>query len=292
MNDRRLLRGDRIEGRPLVVVQSYPPEQSNAERLRALLPGRAVHPLVAPSMTDSTMLTRAVDWVRVHRTALDADGVEPPYLLLGWSFGGVLALELARELVAQGRPVAYLGLLDTVRPELRPLRLRDAVPYHLAEAGLLEPSERRDYLVSTAKIRAHRRLRSTTARVARRVAPGRRRAADPAPRPAHPNVRSVRRSYLNDAGMPIDVPAVLYTTRASVDRCGGDPSLRWAPFLRGGFEVVPVPGNHHSLWEPPNLEVVAGEIARSLRHVDGLRDRDGDDVAVPVRDPDRLIRRG
>jgi thioesterase domain-containing protein len=35
-----------------------------------------------------------------------------PYLLAGWSFGGVLAFEMARQLVALGERVDFLGLLD------------------------------------------------------------------------------------------------------------------------------------------------------------------------------------
>lgn len=45
--------------------------------------------------------------------ALQATGIGEPYRLLGYSFGGVFALELARALRTQGREVAFLGMLDT-----------------------------------------------------------------------------------------------------------------------------------------------------------------------------------
>jgi thioesterase domain-containing protein len=45
--------------------------------------------------------------------ALQAAGVVEPYRLLGYSFGGVFALELARALRAQGQKIAFLGMLDT-----------------------------------------------------------------------------------------------------------------------------------------------------------------------------------
>ena len=50
----------------------------------------------------------------------------------------------------------------------------------------------------------------------------------------------------------------------AVARCGGDPSLRWAHLLRGGFTVVPVPGGHYDMWDPPNVEVLASLIAAEL----------------------------
>ncbi|TXI08020.1 MAG: thioesterase [Rhizobium sp.] len=45
--------------------------------------------------------------------ALHVAGIAAPYRLLGYSFGGVFALELARALRAQGREIAFLGMLDT-----------------------------------------------------------------------------------------------------------------------------------------------------------------------------------
>jgi amino acid adenylation domain-containing protein len=41
---------------------------------------------------------------------------EGPYHLMGWSFGGVVAYEMAAELERQGQAVAFLGLLDTAAP--------------------------------------------------------------------------------------------------------------------------------------------------------------------------------
>ncbi|TIX86957.1 thioesterase domain-containing protein [Rhizobium sp. P44RR-XXIV] len=53
------------------------------------------------------------DEVESTLKALQATGIEGPYRLLGYSFGGVFALELARALRAQGQEIAFLGMLDT-----------------------------------------------------------------------------------------------------------------------------------------------------------------------------------
>ncbi|WP_218940938.1 thioesterase domain-containing protein, partial [Bacillus sp. ABP14] len=37
---------------------------------------------------------------------------EGPYTLLGWSFGGIVAFEMARKLEELGDKVSFLGLLD------------------------------------------------------------------------------------------------------------------------------------------------------------------------------------
>ena len=41
---------------------------------------------------------------------------EGPYQLIGYSFGGVVAYEMARQLLGSGERVSFLGLLDTPAP--------------------------------------------------------------------------------------------------------------------------------------------------------------------------------
>jgi arthrofactin-type cyclic lipopeptide synthetase C len=41
-----------------------------------------------------------------------------PYRLAGWSFGGLMAYEIARQLIGVGEEVEFLGLLDTTYPGL------------------------------------------------------------------------------------------------------------------------------------------------------------------------------
>ena len=53
---------------------------------------------------------------------------EGPYFLLGYSFGGVLAFELAQQLYSIGQEVAFLGFFDTMNPQYRPQRLWIRLP--------------------------------------------------------------------------------------------------------------------------------------------------------------------
>ena len=53
------------------------------------------------------------DEVESTLSALQAAGIGEPYRLLGYSFGGVFALELARALEKQKQEIAFLGMLDT-----------------------------------------------------------------------------------------------------------------------------------------------------------------------------------
>ncbi len=77
------------------------------------------------------------------RYVSDLRGVQPegPYHLAGYSFGGVLAFEMARQLVAAGQPVRFLGVVD-VGPGYRgrhfdPRKVLDKPPMWVP--GPLEP---------------------------------------------------------------------------------------------------------------------------------------------------------
>ncbi|MBD3307309.1 alpha/beta fold hydrolase, partial [candidate division KSB3 bacterium] len=52
-----------------------------------------------------------------------------PYYLLGRCFGGVIAFEMAQQLVAQGQEVALLALLDTMTPPGQPRPNRSQHPF-------------------------------------------------------------------------------------------------------------------------------------------------------------------
>jgi thioesterase domain-containing protein len=56
-----------------------------------------------------------------YAAAVEAAAPHGPYLLGGWSFGGVVAFEMARQMLQRGRPVALVALLDSWAPGRLPL---------------------------------------------------------------------------------------------------------------------------------------------------------------------------
>ncbi|NES18401.1 MAG: AMP-binding protein [Symploca sp. SIO3E6] len=65
-------------------------------------------------------LTRVEDMATFYLSAIREVQPKGPYILLGWSFGGVVALQMAHELTTQGEQVGFLGLLDTYAPSHLP----------------------------------------------------------------------------------------------------------------------------------------------------------------------------
>jgi acyl-coenzyme A synthetase/AMP-(fatty) acid ligase/thioesterase domain-containing protein/acyl carrier protein len=69
-----------------------------------------------PHLSVAAMATEYLREIKRHQPA-------GPYYLCGYSFGGVVAFEMARRLVGSGDQVGLVGLLDTMRSPLRwPLR--------------------------------------------------------------------------------------------------------------------------------------------------------------------------
>ena len=277
---------------PIIIVETWA-ESTHVEQLQARLHDRRIVALPPPEPDQAP--GRVDGWIDHHLRQLLAADVSPPYHLVGWSFGGVIALELARHLRTEGTAIAYVALLDSIRPWLRPLRWRDAVPYHLIEAALIpSPDARRAYLIGQAKMMVHRQLRRTP--VLPKVFPSlRQRATGPKrAKPTDPLVRSIHKSYLNYAAAPVDFPVSLFVTGASVERCDGDVSLRWAPFLRAGYQAIPVAGDHEGMWDERPADTLGAALERDLERAARERDaaaRLGRCGQVPGhpsdRDPDR-----
>jgi phthiocerol/phenolphthiocerol synthesis type-I polyketide synthase D len=196
-----------------------------------------------------------------------------PYRLGGWSFGGMLAFETARQLSAAGADVELLFLIDTIIPlpdngstpdaALRS-RLRRFVDYveqtYQVDLGLRHdellalPEAERDALVMRRladrvtgmgdAIRTHQQTSYVDARIAEQYTPGDHpgpvllfRAKDP-----HPLTTTLDPRYLRT-----------------------DDALGWHEFCQD-LEIVKVPGDHITVIDPPHVTVIADRISSALQY--------------------------
>lgn len=91
--------------------------QALADALSALDPGCSVHALQARGLWDGEEPLDDVEGMaRVYRRAWEATAGQAPCLLGGWSFGGAVAFEMARQWRAEGRDVPGLLLIDAPAP--------------------------------------------------------------------------------------------------------------------------------------------------------------------------------
>ena len=256
------------EGIPLFVVHGAGGNVLNVRDLaRAMGRTRAVFGLQAsgidgispPGESIEQMAQSYLDEIRV---------VQPrgPYLLVGYSGGGIVAFEMARRLEATGEAIGVLAFIDTFHPQMplpqvnastRLERLRrEGMSYVRAAVGRLRKS-RRD-------ARDARRIEEHLA------------AGEPIPlalRELH-LIRNFDRAAHRYSPSAWTGKALLFKAE-EVDYYyqAGGPTYGWDNTVLGGIEIVPIPGDHDSLMAGANAERIA---QRLVQVVDEVTARDQD----------------
>ncbi|SEP61869.1 amino acid adenylation domain-containing protein [Streptomyces sp. yr375] len=188
-----------------------------------------------------------------------------PYLLAGWSFGGIVAFEIAARLETAGERVAFLGLIDSAAPgpvagaEPDPgdddlLRHGLAAGLDAAEARALDEEALLDALVRTAR---------DNGGVPRHRAP---RALRRMLRVASANGTAAA-GYRTEA--VLDTPLHLFTV-SEVHPELATPLVDPTPWQARTSAVRPIaiPGNHHTLVDPPHSAALATLLAQALPTTD------------------------
>ena len=204
-----------------------------------------------------TLAEMAADYVAAIRS-LQPSG---PWILGGWSLGGVIAAEVARQLVAAGDVVDRLLLIDSALPgESVPAdddgrRIHAGMEYgldvDLEQLSRMSPDEQLPFLWQHA-----RRLgvvdEGTPEELANRV------LADLRTLFAHHVVLCEKHRL---EACPID--AVLFRPREVPFDVGGPADRGWGGFVRT-VEVRMVPGHHHSMVMQPHAAALALAVDEAL----------------------------
>lgn len=196
---------------------------------------------------------------------------EGPYRLLGWSFGGCLAYQTAVRLRELGEDISYLGLIDTILPAALPDRpAQELLADRFARfAEYVEAAYGKRITLPSAEMAAMDETEQVDALMNHLEGAG---------LAMSPGVLEHQRTSYLDARVgeryeprPYPGPVVLYraqqaqtlTTAIDPRYLRDDADLGWAPLCHS-LDVVPVPGDHLSLIDPPHVEVIAAHLAASL----------------------------
>jgi acyl-CoA synthetase (AMP-forming)/AMP-acid ligase II/thioesterase domain-containing protein/acyl carrier protein/NADP-dependent 3-hydroxy acid dehydrogenase YdfG len=196
-----------------------------------------------------------------------------PYYLAGYSNGGIIAYEMAQQLVAQGEKVALLALLDTASPSLlnetqRLLPTANNISAHISNLSQLTWPQKLNYVREKLMIRTGR-VKDKFLSAASKLYAGKS-GETPVPRTFRDVLvdeanRNAARDYLPQV-YPAQV--VLFRAKEQRVRYHGEELLGWDGLIAGGVEVYEVPGKHDTLSEgilnEPNVKMLAPQLKQCI----------------------------
>ena len=231
-------------------------------------PDRPFYALQARGIEDGAEpLTSVAEMVESYTAAILEARSQGPYLLGGWSFGGPIAVEIARRLEGMGHEVAYVAILDMAEPStiieaLSNVDETRAMINFARDAGIGLSATEAELREMSSEMRLECFV--SDAQTANKMPPG---AGLEEVR------RFVRCSQLNTALLRGHKVAG-YGGRIGLFRAlevndqafaHSDSNMGWQSVLtRYPLEVYDVPGHHGSMMEMPQLGVLARKLKARL----------------------------
>jgi acyl-CoA synthetase (AMP-forming)/AMP-acid ligase II/thioesterase domain-containing protein len=171
-----------------------------------------------------------------------------PYLLGGLSFGGLVAYEMAQQLLRQGEETALLALLDTKLWQLTE-EGRDDPKRHFKRMSEMSLGQKLWYVIGGIGRRAYRKFRQARVMISLR-------AFHRLPknlRKFHyfPLFADATREYRPE---PYPGDALFISEKDSSE----EQTMNWTPLIQGGIEMYEIPVGHFDLVVEPHVGVLAG----------------------------------
>jgi amino acid adenylation domain-containing protein len=162
-----------------------------------------------------------------------------PYLIMGYSFGGILAYEIAQQLRASGGDVAMLLLLDTYDPvDYRAVVAREQRFHQSIKDAIVRMASR---AIHSRGLRLPMKLRHNYI------------------------IGTYDRMIREYEILPYGGNITLLRTRDTYGR----PDMGWGELARNGVNVRIVPGDHFDVVREPHVKAVADEVRSAI--AEGLR---------------------
>lgn len=227
------------EGEPLFLIHGVDGTVSRFHKLvKHLDPRWKIYGIQAQALLgDEIALTRVEDLASYYLKEVRDVQPHGPYHFLGYSFGGLIAFEMARQVHRWGEQVGMVGLIDN-----RPMNLPATLPIsaHLTQGFR----------------HAKTKLRARGLRYAYSLFDAISHRAPASPRQAADLNWFAARHYA-----PRFYPGPITLFQAAG---GGDLSEQWMQRSAKGSEVREIPGGHEDLFYEPQVRFLAREISRSL----------------------------
>lgn len=237
--------------------------------VRALGADQPVYGVALPQIADlpNHFTTQHVA-ARLADAILDSS-VDGPIILGGWSLAGVVAYEIARQLRERGVDVAKVVLFDTSNPAyLRGFASRrnfhkrlyfklEKILFHFLKMRRMPLRQAWQHLRQRTNRFSLNSLKSDIVL-----------ATGTAAAPEQIEFETWKVQYLAAADyhpQPCDCPLVLVRSTDLQTGIFRDPLLGWGRLARAGLQVHVLPGEHDSMFRPPDVEKLADVVRNSLQ---------------------------
>ena len=183
-----------------------------------------------------------------------------PYYLAGYSYGGVIAYETAKQISAIVEKVAFLGIVDTIPPGLQSSRnfqstyhgtFTDRVRLHIENMKNQPFSENVRYYSKNLLVRvAHNKFIRDSLPIKRLVA-----------KDSKDGQKFAFRFYDPDQFCG---PATLFRTSEVPLYLKEEEIEGWQKMVQNDFQIIAVPGNHSTVMIEPNICDLATKLAACI----------------------------
>lgn len=196
-------------------------------------------------------LTCIEDMAAYYIKALRKVQPQGPYSIGGWSFGGLVAFEMAQQLVKSGQEVALLAILDTSSPTNKPnfwdgykflltTTVRHILPFLLDYFYLLMPFT--NFMPQQLKQQILRELTLL---------------------PMFPVFQANNKATIDYLAQPYQGKITLFKSSSQEKIANLDSTLGWNQ-LSSEIDVHIVPGNHFSMLKKPNVQLLGEQLRQCL----------------------------
>lgn len=230
-------------------------------------------PMYGLERVEGPIAVRAAEYVPLIK-AIQPEG---PYVFVGWSLGGILAYEVARQMEEEGIEVAYVGLLDTVMPGTQIPDTKDEVRKRWERyAAFAKKTYNVDYPIPYDKLvesddEGQIRIITDLVKLSGAKIPG---GIIEHQRTSWLDNRAIQTAELKKYGGHVtlymadkyhDDAIALEPAYASREEHGG-----WGPVVED-LEIVYVGGDHLAVVDEPYIGKIAAHLSKTLENIESAR---------------------
>ncbi|UVL81813.1 amino acid adenylation domain-containing protein [Pseudomonas sp. B21-028] len=186
-----------------------------------------------------------------------------PYRIAGWSAGGLIAYEMARQLLAGGEVVEFLGIIDaSARPEPVPIQALSEAQFLMA---WLPEQIAPDLLGQLTELAQHSAIDAMlTLCITHRLLPEELpHDIDAALLRTHLGVAYAMRQAIGAYVSPPSPLEVSLFTASEQQR--NDPTLGWRGLLNDQVNVTALPGTHNTVVKAPHVARLGEAMSQALK---------------------------